>query len=99
VSYCKIGASDSSVGITADYRLDGMGFDSRKVYEIFLYFTASRPDLEPTQPAIQWILGALSSGIKRPRHEANHSPPTTAGVSHEGGAIRPLPCRSLWRGA
>jgi hypothetical protein len=34
--------------------------------------------LGPTQPPIQWVLGALSLGVKRPGHEADHSPPSSA---------------------
>jgi hypothetical protein len=30
----------------------------------FLFTTESKPDLGPTQPPVQWILGALSSGFK-----------------------------------
>jgi hypothetical protein len=33
-----------------------------------------------TQPPIQWVPGALSPGVKRPGREADHSPPTSAGV-------------------
>jgi hypothetical protein len=44
---------------------------------MFLLSTASKPALGPTQPPIQWVLGALSLGVKRPGHEANHSPPST----------------------
>jgi hypothetical protein len=40
----------------------------------------SRPALEPTQPPIQWVLGALSLEIKRPGREADHSPPSSAEV-------------------
>jgi hypothetical protein len=40
------------------------GFDCRQ-YEIFLFSTASRPILKPTQPPIQWVLGTLSPGNKR----------------------------------
>jgi hypothetical protein len=32
------------------------------------------------QPSIQWVPGALSSGIKRQGREADHSPPTSAEV-------------------
>jgi hypothetical protein len=46
----------------------------------FLFSTSSRPALGPTQPPIQWILGALSPGIKRQGHDADHSPPTSAEV-------------------
>jgi hypothetical protein len=49
------------------------GFDSRQGQEIFLYFIASRPALRPTQPPIQWVPRALSTGIKRPEREAGHS--------------------------
>jgi hypothetical protein len=34
--------------------------------EIFVFTTASRPALGPTQPPIQWVPGALSLGVKRP---------------------------------
>jgi len=37
---------------------------------IFLFATASRPALGPTQPPIQWVLGALSLGVKRPERKA-----------------------------
>jgi hypothetical protein len=42
--------------------------------------TSSRQALGPTQPPIQWAQGALSTGIKRPGREADHSPPTSAEV-------------------
>jgi len=32
---------------------------------IFVFDIMSRPALEPTQPPIQWVPGALSLGIKR----------------------------------
>jgi hypothetical protein len=43
--------------------------------DIFLFTTAPRTALGPTQPPIQWVSGALSLGIKRPKREADHSPP------------------------
>jgi hypothetical protein len=55
-------------------------FDSRRGPEIFLFTTASRSALGPTQPPIQWVPGALSLGVKRPEREANHSPPSSAEV-------------------
>jgi hypothetical protein len=36
--------------------------------------------LGSTQPPIQWVPGALSLGIKRPRREADHSSPSSAEV-------------------
>jgi hypothetical protein len=47
---------------------------------IFLFPTSSRPVLGPSQPPIQWVLGVLSLGVKRPAREADHSPPTSAEV-------------------
>jgi hypothetical protein len=46
----------------------------------FLFTTASRTALGPTQPPIQWIPGFLSLGVKRPVREADHSPPSSAEV-------------------
>jgi hypothetical protein len=37
-------------------------FDSRQGQEMFLYRTASRPALGPTQPSIQWIPAVLPMG-------------------------------------
>jgi hypothetical protein len=42
--------------------------------------TASRTALGPTQPPIQWVLGALSLEVKRPGCEADHSSPSSAEV-------------------
>jgi hypothetical protein len=41
-----------------------LGFDSRRRLEIFLFITASRQALEPTQQVIQWVPGALSLAVK-----------------------------------
>jgi hypothetical protein len=43
----------------------------------FFYANASRLVLGPTMPPIQWLLGALSPGIKRPRREADYSSPSS----------------------
>jgi hypothetical protein len=56
----------------------------------FLFFTASRPALRPIQPPIHWVPGALSPGVKRPGHEADHLPPSSAEVK-KVGAIAPIP--------
>jgi hypothetical protein len=34
--------------------------------------------LGPTQPPIQWVLGALSLGVKQLGPEADHLPPSNA---------------------
>jgi hypothetical protein len=65
--------------------------------KIFLFSTLSRPVLGPTQPLIQWVLGALSPGVKRPGCEANHSP--LMPKSRKRGSIHPLPHTPSWRSA
>jgi hypothetical protein len=47
-------------------------------YIIFLFTTASRPALGPTQPPIQWVPEPLSLGVKRLGLEAEHSLPSSA---------------------
>jgi hypothetical protein len=39
---------------------------------IFLFTTASRTALGPTQPSIQWVPEDISLGVKQPGHEADH---------------------------
>jgi hypothetical protein len=60
-----------------------LGFDSRRGLGIFLFATVSRQALGPTQPAIQWVPGALSLGVKRPGYEPDHTPPSSAEVKNE----------------
>jgi hypothetical protein len=57
-----------------------LGIDSRRGLGIFLFTTASRTALGPTQPPIQWVPGALSLGVKRPGRKADHSPPSSSEV-------------------
>jgi hypothetical protein len=79
-SLCK--SRDSSVGTALGYGLDDR--DSRVRFPgrlgIFLFITASRTALGPTQPPIEWVQGALSLGVKRPGLEAHHSFPSSAAV-------------------
>jgi hypothetical protein len=42
----------------------------------------SRTAVGPTQLPIQWVPGALSLGVKRPRREADHSLPSSAEVNN-----------------
>jgi hypothetical protein len=68
-----------------------LGFDFWQGLGIFLFITVSRTALEPTQPPIQWMPGALSLGVKWPGGEADHSPSSSAGGQRMHGAIPPLP--------
>jgi hypothetical protein len=76
-----------SVGTPLGYGLDRRG--SRVLFPlglgIFLFTTASRTALEPTQPPIQWVPRALSLGLKRQGSEADHSPPSSAEVKNAWG--------------
>jgi hypothetical protein len=74
-------------------------FDSRRGLGIFLFTTAYRTDLGPTQPPIQWVLGALSLGIKQPGREADHSPPSNAEVKECVELYLHSPNTPSWRGA
>jgi len=49
-----------------------------RILGIFLFTTASRTALGPTQPPIQWIPAALSLRVKRQGLEADHSRPSSA---------------------
>jgi hypothetical protein len=86
---------DSSVGIALGYGLDDRGSRVRSPagLEIFLFTTASRTALGPSQPPIQWVPGALSLGVKRPGCESDHSPPSSAEVKNAWSYISTPPVR------
>jgi hypothetical protein len=51
-------------GIAMGYGLDNRKFESQKGLGIFLFTTASRPILGPTQSRIQYVPGGSFSGGK-----------------------------------
>jgi hypothetical protein len=53
--------------IMSDYRFGRPGFDPQQRQRIFLLVSACRPVLGPTQPAVQWVMGPLTPGVKRGR--------------------------------
>jgi hypothetical protein len=55
-------------------------FNGENYIGIFLFTTASRLALWPTQHPAHWAPGILSLGIKRPGREAYHSPPSSTEV-------------------
>jgi hypothetical protein len=52
-------------------------FESRQGLRIFLFATASRPAVGPTQPPIQWV-----PRVKWPGREVDYSPPFSAEVKN-----------------
>jgi hypothetical protein len=63
-----------------DWTIGVLGFDFWWGLGIFLFTTASRTALGPTQPPIEWVAGALSLGVEQLGREADHSPPSNAEV-------------------
>jgi hypothetical protein len=54
-----------------------LGLDSRRGLGVSLFTIVSRMALGPTQPPNDWVQGDLSLGVKQPRREADHSPPSS----------------------
>jgi hypothetical protein len=71
-TFIYIRSRDSSVGIATGY---GPGRVKN-----FLFSKSSRPAVGSTQSPNQLVPGALSSGVKRPGREVDHSPQTRAEV-------------------
>jgi hypothetical protein len=86
-------------GMALGYGLYDRGFESRQELGIFLFTTASRPVLEPTQPPIQWVPASLSLRVKRPMCEADHSPLSSAAFKESVALYLHSPSTPLWRGA
>jgi hypothetical protein len=76
-----------------------LGFDSRRGPGIFLFTTASRTALGPTQPPIQWVPGALSLGVKQLGREAGSSPPSSVEGKEWVELYHPSHNTSSWRDA
>jgi hypothetical protein len=60
------------------------------------FSTSSKLALGFNQPPVQMLARDFSPGVKRPGHEADHSPPTSA-RSIKCGSIHPLPHTHSWR--
>jgi hypothetical protein len=71
---------DSVVGTVNGYRLDDRGVGVQVPVLSRIFSTSSIPVLGSTQSPLQWVPGALSSGVQRPGREDDHSPPTGAGT-------------------
>jgi hypothetical protein len=60
----------------------GVRFPEGAMIGIFLFATASKPPLGPTQPLIQSVPETLIPGVKRLRREVEHLPPSSAEVKN-----------------
>jgi hypothetical protein len=81
------------------WTIEDLGFDSRPGLGIFLFTTASRTALGPTQPPIQWVCGVPSLRVKRPGREADHSSSSSSEVKECVELYLCSPNTSSWRGA
>jgi hypothetical protein len=68
--------------IALGYGLDDRRFESRQGLGIFLFTTASRPALGPTEPPIQLVAGVLSLWVKQVGLKADYSHPSSAEVKN-----------------
>jgi hypothetical protein len=72
---------DSAVGITTGYELDDQGVGIRVPVGSRVFSSPRRPDRLWAHPASYPMrTGSSSPGVKRPRREADHSPPTSVEV-------------------
>jgi hypothetical protein len=72
---------DSAVGIPNGYRLIIQGVGVRVPVGARIFTSPFRPDRLWCPPSLYLIgTGTFSSGVKRPKREADHSPPTSAEV-------------------
>jgi hypothetical protein len=62
---------------------------------IFLFTTASRQALGPTQSPVQWVPGALSLGVKRSAREADHSHPSSSEIKNAWSYTSTPPIRHV----
>jgi len=72
---------------------NGVEFPAGATMGFFILATVSRPALGPTQPPVQWILGAPSLRVEQPECEADHSSPVVRRLRMHR-ATPPHPCTS-----
>jgi hypothetical protein len=75
----RTGIAQSVYSLPTGWTTEESEFESQ-YGQNFLFSTASRPALGPTQPPIQWVPGTLYPGVKQPGREADHSTPVSVEV-------------------
>jgi hypothetical protein len=93
----SVGSRDNIFGIATGYGLIDQRVGVRVRVGSRILSPLSRPALGPTQPPFQWVLGALSPGVKRPGREAGHS--QLVPRSRKCVSIHPLSHTPSWRSA
>jgi hypothetical protein len=73
---------DTIVGIETGCGLDDRGIKVRVPVGAIFLSSPGHSDQFWGSPPVQWVPGALSTWVKRLRHEADHSPPTSAEVKN-----------------
>jgi hypothetical protein len=80
--FFPVRSRDSSVGIANGYGLDGQGVAVRVPVESRIFSSPRLPNQLWGSPSLisNGYQGVVSTGVKRPRREADHSAPNTAEV-------------------
>jgi hypothetical protein len=79
-THASIQSRDSAVDIATGCGLDDQGFGIRVPMGQEVSLLHVFQTLGSIEPPIEWVLGALSQGVKRPGRGADHSPPTSAEI-------------------
>ena len=74
--------SSQSKGWTKDWATKEFGFNSRQERDISVFSTAFRRVLGFTQFSAFCVMGNLSPGMKRPRHNSDNSPPCSRKIKN-----------------
>jgi hypothetical protein len=96
-----IESRDSSVGTALGYELDDRGSRARfpaGAGNFSLHYRVQNGS-GAIQPPMQWVLGAISLGVKRLGREADHSPPSSAEVKECVELYLHSPNTTSWRDA
>jgi hypothetical protein len=91
---CHCSSSKSRVSVSTN-----TDWFNRSQNSIARINNASRTAVGATQPPIQWVLRALSLGVKWPGCEADHSPPSSVEVKECVDLYLHSPNTPSWRGA
>jgi hypothetical protein len=52
------------------------------ILDCFIFATASRPAVGPTQPPLQWVLWAITPGVELSQSKVDHYPPSSSKIKN-----------------